>query len=209
MQCPRPALPQAPPTRRCFLCFLLLSAALITIAPEVRGVTPPPEDEYGAALAVEGTSPAHLGAGLRRGTSLLAYNELDAELEAGNDVVAGFNGSLEGGVYGKETDLSVGNLRMEPLYKKKILNVGYLTAVKGELKERQGLQISGAISMALKEVNEDPDILPNVTLALKWYDTRGETVAATKAMTDMICEGVSAFFWTGRHLSCRSYRLSG
>ncbi|VEN37483.1 unnamed protein product [Callosobruchus maculatus] len=205
MQCPRPAQPQAPPTRpRCSPLLLLAvaaaAAALLSAAPGATAVTPPPEDEYGggaAPIAVEGTSPAHRGAGLRaRGTALLAYNnELDAELEAGNELVAaGFNGSLEGGVYGKEADLSVGNLRMEPLYKKKTLNVGYLTAVKGELKERQGLQISGAISMALKEVNEDPDILPNVTLALKWYDTRGETVAATKAMTDMICEGVSAFF---------------
>lgn len=34
-------------------------------------------------------------------------------------------------------------------YKKTELTVGYLTAIKGELKDRQGLAISGAITMAL------------------------------------------------------------
>lgn len=37
-------------------------------------------------------------------------------------------------------------------------------------------------------------MLPNVTLELRWNDTRGDTVVATKAMTDMLCEGVAAFF---------------
>ncbi|KAJ8964719.1 hypothetical protein NQ314_004684, partial [Rhamnusium bicolor] len=49
-------------------------------------------------------------------------------------------------------------------------------------------------------INKDPTILPNVTLKLKWFDTKGDTVVATKAMTDMICEGVSAFF--GPENSC-------
>lgn len=39
-----------------------------------------------------------------------------------------------------------------PLTKKKNLTVGYLTAVRGELKERQGLSVSGALTMALDEV---------------------------------------------------------
>lgn len=37
-------------------------------------------------------------------------------------------------------------------YKKTVLTVGYLTAMKGELKDRQGLAISGALTMALDEV---------------------------------------------------------
>lgn len=36
-------------------------------------------------------------------------------------------------------------------YKKTELTVGYLTAIKGELKDRQGLAISGAISIAIGE----------------------------------------------------------
>ncbi|XP_072387454.1 receptor-type guanylate cyclase Gyc76C-like isoform X1 [Diabrotica undecimpunctata] len=87
----------------------------------------------------------------------------------------------------------VGNLKKTDNIVKKTLYVGYLTAVR-QLKERQGLAISGAIKMALDQVNNSTSILPNVHLELKWNDTKGETVLATKAMTDMICEGVSAFF---------------
>lgn len=36
---------------------------------------------------------------------------------------------------------------------KTVLTVGYLTAIKGELKDKQGLAISGALTMALDEVS--------------------------------------------------------
>lgn len=38
-------------------------------------------------------------------------------------------------------------------YKKSVLTVGYLTAIHGEGKEKQGLAVSGAITLALSEVN--------------------------------------------------------
>lgn len=116
-------------------------------------------------------------------------------------------------------------------HKKTVLTVGYLTATKGELKDKQGLAISGALTMALDEVNKrlffpnrmrnrehrllnsprfvcvfffhfvcfpkinnDRNLLPNVTLALRWTDTRGDTVLATRAITEMICDGVATFF---------------
>ena len=81
-----------------------------------------------------------------------------------------------------------------PLYKTTNLSVGYLTTIKGDGKDRQGLAISGALTMALEEINNDPHILPNVTLVLKWNDTRGDTVVATRAITEMICDGVTTFF---------------
>lgn len=63
-------------------------------------------------------------------------------------------------IYSKHEDddvrghLSVENLKQELLYKKmKNLTVGYLTAIKGELKVRQGLAVSGAFTMALEEVS--------------------------------------------------------
>lgn len=31
-------------------------------------------------------------------------------------------------------------------------------------------------------------------LKLRWNDTRGDTVSATRAMTEMICDGVATFF---------------
>lgn len=79
-------------------------------------------------------------------------------------------------------------------YKKTNLTVGYLTAIKGDLKDRQGLAISGALTMALDEINNDKNLLPNVKLLLRWNDTKGETVIATRAMTEMICDGVATFF---------------
>jgi hypothetical protein len=45
--------------------------------------------------------------------------------------------------------------------------------------------------MALEEINNDPKMLPNVELELWWNDTRGDTVIATRAITEMICNGVS------------------
>lgn len=44
------------------------------------------------------------------------------------------------------------------------------------------------------QVNKDPNLLPDVNLVLKWNDTRGDTVVATHAITEMICDGVVAFF---------------
>lgn len=38
-------------------------------------------------------------------------------------------------------------------YKKTVLTVGYLTAIHGEVKEKQGLAVSGAITLALDEVH--------------------------------------------------------
>nr|CAD7429251.1 unnamed protein product [Timema monikensis] len=43
---------------------------------------------------------------------------------------------------------------------KKNITVGYLTAIKGELKDRQGLTVSGAITLALEEVSVPPYPLP-------------------------------------------------
>ncbi|XP_017892325.1 receptor-type guanylate cyclase Gyc76C-like isoform X2 [Ceratina calcarata] len=100
------------------------------------------------------------------------------------------------GVHGAERQqaLSRSHQKTDQPRKQQNLTIGYLTAIKGGLKDRQGLAISGAFSMALDEINKNPDILPNVRLVMRWSDTRGETVEATKAMIDMICDGVAAFF---------------
>lgn len=39
-----------------------------------------------------------------------------------------------------------------PQYKKTVLTLGYLTAIKGDLKDKQGLAISGALKMAIDQV---------------------------------------------------------
>ncbi|XP_054274284.1 receptor-type guanylate cyclase Gyc76C-like isoform X2 [Macrosteles quadrilineatus] len=81
-----------------------------------------------------------------------------------------------------------------PPHINKNLTIGYLTAIRGDLRDRQGLLVSGAIQMAVDKVNSDPSLLPNVTLVLKWQDMRGDTVISTRLITEMICEGIYAFF---------------
>lgn len=51
-----------------------------------------------------------------------------------------------------ETTATTISARQNQNYKKTVLTVGYLTAIKGELKDKQGLAISGALTMALDEV---------------------------------------------------------
>ena len=43
-------------------------------------------------------------------------------------------------------------------------------------------------------MNDNPDILPHVHLDFRWNDTKGETVTTTQVITEMICQGVAAFF---------------
>lgn len=70
------------------------------------------------------------------------------------------NGNNIDGVIDEVTDnsvakegLLVGDLKKTDEFKRTILNVGYLAAVKGQMNGRQGLAISGAIKMALDEVS--------------------------------------------------------
>ncbi|CAH2086570.1 unnamed protein product [Euphydryas editha] len=78
--------------------------------------------------------------------------------------------------------------------KKYNITIGYLPSIKGEHRDRQGLAISGALSMALKEINDGVELLPDVRLLLEWNDTKCDTVTATRLLTDMSCSGVVAFF---------------
>ncbi|XP_041976899.1 receptor-type guanylate cyclase Gyc76C-like [Aricia agestis] len=74
------------------------------------------------------------------------------------------------------------------------ITIGYLPSIKGELRDRQGLAISGALSLALEEINNDTRLLPDVHINLTWNDTKCDTVTATRLLTDMSCSGVVAFF---------------
>jgi ABC-type branched-subunit amino acid transport system substrate-binding protein len=65
--------------------------------------------------------------------------------------------------------------------------------VQGDLKDRQGLSVSGAFSMAVEKVNEDSTILKDIQLVPRWYDTKGDRLNATKIITDMLCHCVAAF----------------
>ncbi|KAL5292996.1 hypothetical protein ACFFRR_011640 [Megaselia abdita] len=87
-----------------------------------------------------------------------------------------------------------GVMALRDLDNRTVLPVGYLTAIRGDLKSRQGLTVSGAITMALDEVNQDENLLNGIYLKLQWNDTKSDTVVATRAITEMICEGIFAIF---------------
>lgn len=78
--------------------------------------------------------------------------------------------------------------------KKYNITVGYLPCNTGELRYKQGLTISGAISIALQEINNSTELLPDVELLLEWHDTACDTVTMTRILNDMIHRGVVAYF---------------
>lgn len=83
-----------------------------------------------------------------------------------------------------------------PAHQKQNLTVGFLTAVYGGLnvKNRQGLTISGAISYAIKKINDDPEILPDHHVQLIWADTEADTLTGLNALTEQWRSGAAAFF---------------
>ncbi|KAJ2952824.1 hypothetical protein O0L34_g7189 [Tuta absoluta] len=78
--------------------------------------------------------------------------------------------------------------------KKYNITVGYLPSIKGTVRDRQGLAISGAVTKALEDIRKNPELLPDVELLVEWNDTQSDTVIATRLITDMSCSGVVAFF---------------
>ncbi|TRY81202.1 hypothetical protein TCAL_09005 [Tigriopus californicus] len=71
--------------------------------------------------------------------------------------------------------------------------LGYLTAVKGDLYNRQGRAISGALSYAVQQINDCACLLPDVELEFKYYDTEGKENKSTQAVVDLICNDIAAF----------------
>lgn len=78
--------------------------------------------------------------------------------------------------------------------KKYNITIGYLPCLTGEVRDRQGLAISGALSLAIDQINKDTTILRDVDILMEWNDTKCDTVTATRLLTDMSCAGVVAFF---------------
>ncbi|GFX43838.1 receptor-type guanylate cyclase Gyc76C [Trichonephila clavipes] len=81
------------------------------------------------------------------------------------------------------------------------LTVGYLANIFGyHGKNRQGHIISGAMTYAVKQVNEQRILPENHTLQFIFEDTKGETLEGTNAVINMWRKGVIAFF--GPENSC-------
>lgn len=77
----------------------------------------------------------------------------------------------------------------------KRLFVGYLSNVGGKDNiRRQGLVVSGAMTYAISQVNDDPKLLPGYRLEMLFSDTRGEMLQGTKAVLQSWRRGAVAFF---------------
>ena len=74
------------------------------------------------------------------------------------------------------------------------LTIGYLPTILGEHRDKQGLSISGAITYALKQIQEKRILPDNVSLVLQFNDTRSDLLLTTKALTEMMCKNVVAVF---------------
>ncbi|GBM05128.1 Receptor-type guanylate cyclase Gyc76C [Araneus ventricosus] len=81
------------------------------------------------------------------------------------------------------------------------LTVGYLANIYGyHGKNRQGHIISGAMTYAVQQVNDQHVLPENYTLEFIFEDTKGETLQGTNAVINMWRRGVIAFF--GPENSC-------
>lgn len=74
------------------------------------------------------------------------------------------------------------------------LTIGYLPTIVGEQRDKQGLSISGAITYALKQIEEQKVLPEGVSLVLQVNDTRSDLLFTTKALTEMMCKDVVAVF---------------
>ena len=74
------------------------------------------------------------------------------------------------------------------------LTLGYLPALKGDAQYLQGFVISGAISYAIDQINNDSYLLPNHHLNLIWADTHADSFHGTRELTQLWKDGAVAFF---------------
>lgn len=84
----------------------------------------------------------------------------------------------------------------EPQTSKPMVNltIGYLPTILGEHRDKQGLSISGAITYALKQIEERHILPEGVSLVLQFNDTKSDLLLTTKALTEMMCRDVVAVF---------------
>lgn len=74
------------------------------------------------------------------------------------------------------------------------LTIGYLPNLMGEHREKHGLSISGAITLALEQIKLRKILPDGVNLSLRFNDTKSDQLVTTKALTEMMCRDVVAVF---------------
>lgn len=93
----------------------------------------------------------------------------------------------------------VANIRQLELLEQKEIRLGYIATGQVEV-DRIAVQISGAMTLAVKDINENPDILPEYNVSFYFGNTTGEEKDSLLKMAQLHREGVLAFF--GPDLTC-------
>lgn len=93
----------------------------------------------------------------------------------------------------------VANLRQLELLEQREIRLGYIAAGQVTV-DRVAVQISGAMTLAVKDVNEDPNLLPGYNVSFYFGNTTGEERDSLLKMAQLWKEGVLAFF--GPELTC-------
>ncbi|OWF46455.1 guanylate cyclase 32E-like [Mizuhopecten yessoensis] len=83
------------------------------------------------------------------------------------------------------------------LLSKEVIKLGYITGSEryniNQFYHRPGQSISGAITLAVKEVNEDPHILPNHTLEFVIAETYGMELISIKQTVELLSKDIWAY----------------
>lgn len=78
---------------------------------------------------------------------------------------------------------------------KQVIHFAYLGASESDeyQREKQARVISGALTYAVEQINNDTTLLPNHTLAFNWSDTKASELVGLNKMCHLWSEGVYAF----------------
>lgn len=75
-----------------------------------------------------------------------------------------------------------------------VLTIGYITTVDGpDAFSSEGSSISGAMTLAVENINKDPDILPNHTLSFIYADNKGRDLRSINVLTELWKNDAIAF----------------
>lgn len=75
-----------------------------------------------------------------------------------------------------------------------VLTIGYITTVDGpDAFGSEGSSISGAMTLAVENINRDPNILPNHTLNFVYADNKGHDLRSINVLTELWKDDAIAF----------------
>ena len=74
------------------------------------------------------------------------------------------------------------------------IKIGYLASVSRDSIKRFAMRIGGAMTAAVRDLNNDPNLLPGYKVSFVWTDTGANDLESISALTQQWKDGVVAFF---------------